>query len=128
MTDPASLFLSLPAVSGKKVTAAFDGRRLTSKAGVLLLREVERTLGIAERLAGCLTDRRDPSRIGHTVAEISCPTRYFDDASSIGFGRSVKYGFGCLATSAEFLLARFGWRRSARFPKLPATAKADPDD
>jgi len=66
-----SLFsFDLPAVGGKKVSAAFDGGRLTSNAGVLLLREVERTLGIAERLAACLTDRRDPSRIGHTLAEM----------------------------------------------------------
>ncbi len=70
MQHDSLLAFDLPAVGGKKVTAAFDGGRLTSNAGVLLLREVERKLGIAERLAGCLTDRRDPSRIGHTVAEM----------------------------------------------------------
>ncbi len=38
------------------------------------------------------------------IGEITCPTRYFEDASSINFKRSVKYGFGVLATSLKFLL------------------------
>jgi glycosyltransferase involved in cell wall biosynthesis len=54
---------------------------------------------------------------GCTIAEISCPTRYADDASSINFGRAVRYGFGCLATAAEYVLARAGLRRSPRFPR-----------
>ncbi len=70
MRHDSLLPFDLPAVGGKKVSAAFDGGRLTSNAGVLLLRGAERTLGIAERLAGCLADRRDPSRIGHTLAEM----------------------------------------------------------
>jgi glycosyltransferase involved in cell wall biosynthesis len=53
---------------------------------------------------------------GARVAEVSCPTRYFADASSIDFSRSVRYGFGCLATAVQLFLARHGWRRSARFP------------
>lgn len=43
---------------------------------------------------------------GYRVGEISCPTRYFDDASSINFRRSMKYGFGVLATSLLFRLHR----------------------
>ena len=49
---------------------AFDGGMLSSDAGVLLLRGVERRLGIAARLATCLNDRRDPDRIDHTVEEM----------------------------------------------------------
>jgi hypothetical protein len=63
MTDPASLLLSLPAVSGKKVTAAFDGGRITSNGGVLLLAQAERKLGIAGRLAAHFPDGRDPARV-----------------------------------------------------------------
>ncbi|MFQ5959181.1 MAG: IS1380 family transposase [Alphaproteobacteria bacterium] len=70
MADDRLLPLDLPAVARKKVTLAFDGGRLSSDGGVLLLRAVERGLGIAERLAGCLTDRRDPARIDHTVVEM----------------------------------------------------------
>jgi hypothetical protein len=54
---------------------------------------------------------------GCTIAEISCPTRYADDASSIDFGRAVRYGFGCLGTAAEFVLARAGLGRWRRFPR-----------
>jgi glycosyltransferase involved in cell wall biosynthesis len=52
---------------------------------------------------------------GHEIAEITCPTSYFEEASSINFQRSVSYGFGCLATGLEFRLARWGLRASPRF-------------
>jgi glycosyltransferase involved in cell wall biosynthesis len=44
--------------------------------------------------------------LGFTVAEVSCPTRYFEDASSIDFWRSITYGVGCLKTAFEFRLAK----------------------
>lgn len=52
---------------------------------------------------------------GIRIGEISCPTRYFDDASSINFSRSVKYGLGVLKTSLIFLLQKTGIVRSAIF-------------
>ena len=52
---------------------------------------------------------------GYTVAEVSCPTKYFPEASSINLTRSIRYGFGCLATAADFWLARSGLRGSALF-------------
>jgi glycosyltransferase involved in cell wall biosynthesis len=52
---------------------------------------------------------------GHTIAEVSCPTRYFPEASSIGFRRSVRYGLGCVRTAITFRLARMGLVRSALF-------------
>ncbi len=70
MDEDSLLPLELPAVARKKVSLAFDGGRLSSNAGVLLLREVERGLRLAERLAGCMTDRRDAARIDHTVVEM----------------------------------------------------------
>jgi glycosyltransferase involved in cell wall biosynthesis len=45
---------------------------------------------------------------GFRVGEVSCPTKYFEDASSISFRRSVKYGFGVLATSLQFVLQKLG--------------------
>lgn len=54
---------------------------------------------------------------GFRIGEISCPTRYFDDASSINFPRSVRYGIGVLATSAKFLLRKTGIARPALFEK-----------
>ena len=54
---------------------------------------------------------------GHVIGEISCPTRYSPDASSINFRRSVKYGFGCLFTALDFRLAKWGIVNSKIFPK-----------
>jgi len=45
---------------------------------------------------------------GFRIGELSCPTKYFEEASSINFRRSVKYGFGVLATSAAFRLRKLG--------------------
>ena len=46
---------------------------------------------------------------GFAIGEVSCPTRYFEEASSINFSRSVKYGLGVVATSVKFFLQRRGW-------------------
>ncbi len=55
---------------------------------------------------------------GYTIAEVSCPTKYFPEASSINFSRSVKYGLGCLMVGAQFRLARMGLVPSKLFPPL----------
>ena len=44
--------------------------------------------------------------LGYAVAEVSCPTKYFPEASSINLPRSIKYGFGCLQTAVNFRLAK----------------------
>jgi hypothetical protein len=54
---------------------------------------------------------------GFEIGEITCPTRYFTEASSINFRRSVKYGFGVLGTALQFRLARMGLARPARLSK-----------
>ena len=51
-----------------------------------------------------------------TIAEVSCPTKYFKEASSINFRRSVKYGFGCLSIGLKFRLAKMGFLKSELFP------------
>jgi len=53
----------------------------------------------------------------HTIGEISCPAKYFPEASSIGLIRSIRYGFGCLLTALTFALARMSLIKSPRFPK-----------
>jgi glycosyltransferase involved in cell wall biosynthesis len=53
-----------------------------------------------------------------TIGEVSCPTRYATDASSINFIRSVQYGFGCLGTALQFRLARWGLMSSGIFSGL----------
>ena len=54
---------------------------------------------------------------GYTIAEVSCPTKYFTEASSINFIRSVKYGFGCLNTAAKYRLAKMGVIKTLLFPE-----------
>ena len=76
MSDDMLPSFDLPAVHRKKLTAGFDGGQLSSDGGLLLLREAERKLGIASRLAGAVRDRRDPARIDHALPEL-LKTRIF---------------------------------------------------
>lgn len=70
MADDALFLPGLSPVGGKPVHVAFDGGRLTSDAGVLVLAEIERRLAIAERLARCIADPRAPERVRHGLAEM----------------------------------------------------------
>ena len=54
--------------------------------------------------------------LGETIAEVSCPTSYFEEASGISFRRSIVYGFGCLGTGLAYRLAKWGIRSSPLFP------------
>jgi len=54
---------------------------------------------------------------GFTIGEVSCPTKYFPEASSINLRRSIRYGFGCLGTALRFRLARMGLGASRLFPR-----------
>jgi glycosyltransferase involved in cell wall biosynthesis len=55
--------------------------------------------------------------LDYRIAEVSCPTRYFVEASSINFQRSLKYGFGCLNTAIKYRLARMNLIKSRLFPR-----------
>src|SRR5258708_10346115 len=70
MDEDIPLPFDLPAVARKKVSAAFDGGRITSDGGVMLLAQAERRLGIAERLAQVIPDRRDQDRVTHLLPHI----------------------------------------------------------
>ena len=70
MVDATPLLPGLSAVQGKAIVARFDGGRLSSEGGLLALREIERRLGLADRLASCLNDPRAPEKVVHRLAEI----------------------------------------------------------
>ena len=70
MAEGTGILPGLPAVAGKPVHVGFDGGRLTSDGGILLLSAVEQRLKIAERLAACLEDPRDPDRVRHELADM----------------------------------------------------------
>jgi hypothetical protein len=56
---------------------------------------------------------------GFSIGEVSCPTKYFAEASSINFQRSLKYGFGCLRVGLRFRLAQWGLRTAAANRMFP---------
>lgn len=58
---------------------------------------------------------------GFTIAEVSCPTKYFAEASSINLRRSIKYGIGCLWTGLLFRLGKAGICRSTLFAAAPTS-------
>lgn len=73
-------------------------------------REIIETLPLEENSDDFVFDNEMIAQavyFGYRIGEISCPTRYFEEASSINFSRSVKYGFGVLGTSIKFRLHRW---------------------
>ena len=56
---------------------------------------------------------------GYDIAEITCPTKYFDDASSINFKNSSIYGIGVLKTSVQYRLQKWGILKNKIFMRLP---------
>ena len=70
MVDATPFLPGLSPLQGKAVVARFDGGRLSSEGGLVVLREVERRLGWADRLAACLKDPRAPEKVVHRLAAI----------------------------------------------------------
>jgi hypothetical protein len=70
MIDATPLPFDLPSVRRKKLAADFEGGNQSSDAGLLLLREAERKLGVCRRLAEAMPDHRDPDRIRHAMFEM----------------------------------------------------------
>ena len=70
MRDPILPLPGLSCVNGKPVLIKFDGGQLSSDGGILALREVNDRLGVADRIAGCIADKRSPLHIRHSLAEI----------------------------------------------------------
>jgi glycosyltransferase involved in cell wall biosynthesis len=94
-------------------------------------RELLQSLPLEENSDDFVFDNQMLAQIlwqGNKVAEVSCPTKYFDEASSINFRRSMKYGFGCMGTAIKFRLAKWGLIANRAFAPIgptPAT-KAEP--
>jgi len=91
-------------------------------------REVLETLPLEENSDDFVFDNEMLAQsvyFGFRIGEISCPTRYFTDASSINFRRSVKYGFGVLGTSAKYLLHKSGIMKFSIFSSDGGKIHAD---
>jgi glycosyltransferase involved in cell wall biosynthesis len=97
---------------GAKLSEYHTGYRAFSK-------EILQTLDLSKNSDDFVFDNQMLAQIfwhGFTIGEVSCPTKYFKEASSINFRRSVKYGFGCLNVGMRFRLAKMGLRQDELFP------------
>jgi glycosyltransferase involved in cell wall biosynthesis len=94
---------------------AFSRQGLT---GVPLLENSDEFVFDNQMLAQCV-------HFGLRIGEVSCPTKYFEEASSINFRRSVKYGLGVLATTLQFAAQRIGVLHLPRFSQQGRKLEAD---
>ena len=114
MTDDRILPFSFPAVRGKKLTAAFDGGRLSSDGGVMLLAAAARRMGIAGKLAAVIPDGRDPTRVVHPLPEIllarvlaiACGYADADDLDRLRTDPAFKLACGRLPESGADLMSQ----------------------
>lgn len=91
-------------------------------------REILEKLHLADNSDDFVFDNQMLAQVfwhGFTIAEVSCPTKYFAEASSINLQRSIKYGFGCLSTGLKFRFAKWGLA-SKLFPRVGMAATAAP--
>jgi hypothetical protein len=127
MTDDTVLPFTLPAVRRKKVTAAFDGGRMTSDGGVVLLAEAERRLGLADKLAAMISDGRDPTRVIHRLPDIlrarilaiACGWEDADDLDHLRHDPAFKLACGHLPDSGRDLCSQPTMSRWENAPSLP---------
>jgi glycosyltransferase involved in cell wall biosynthesis len=104
------------AFTGAKLSEYHTGFRAFSKdvlTSLPLLENSDDFVFDNQMLAQCIC-------FGYRIGEVSCPTKYFDEASSINFARSVKYGFGVLGTTLKCYLQKSGM---ARFRIFSATGR-----
>lgn len=114
MSDDTMLPFSFPAVRGRKLTAAFDGGRLSSDGGVMLLATAARRMGIAQKLAAVIPDHRDPARVTHPLAEIllarilaiACGYEDADDLDRLRTDPTFKLALGRLPESGIDLMSQ----------------------
>ena len=114
MEDDTLLPFSLPAVQRKKVTAAFDGGRLTSDGGVLLLSGADRQLGLCATLAAVIPDHRDAWRVTHHLEDIlrarvfaiACGYPDADDLDDLRCDPAFKLACGRLPESGDDLASQ----------------------
>ena len=114
MDETTACLPGLSPVENKEVCARFDGGRLSSDGGVLVLREIEKRLGLAARLAGCLTDARDPAGTTHSYADmigarlfaIACGYEDCDDLDVLRFDPAFKLVCGRLPETGRDLMSQ----------------------
>jgi Transposase DDE domain group 1 len=157
MSKDSAFLPGLSPVDGKQLQVAFDGGLQSSDGGVLLLREVDRRLALAERLAAVIPDWRDPESISHEIADMlrfrifaiaagyedadDCDALRQDPIFKLALGRGPQTGEAlCSQPTMSRLENRVSWRTLARllaamidhfcasWTKVPARIDLDIDD
>jgi len=157
MTEDTLFLPGLSPVEGKRLQVAFAGGLQSSDGGVLLLREVDRRLGLAARLAACIPDWRDPESISHAIADMlrfrmfaiaagyedadDCDALRRDPIFKLAVGRGPQTGDPlCSQPTMSRLENRVSWRTLVRlqaalieqfcagWAKVPARIVLDIDD
>ena len=131
MTEDTLLPFDLPAVSRKKVTADFAGGALSSDGGLVLLRAAERRLGLAEALAGCIQEWRDPDRVVHTLSAmlrfrmfaIACGYEDADDCDALRGDPLFKLAVGQAPESGRDLCSQPTMSRLENAPSRTEVAR-----
>ena len=126
MSDDTINPFGFPAVGRKKVTAAFDGGRITSDGGVMLLAAAERGMGIAQRLASLIADPRNPLLVTHSVADIlrarmlaiACGYEDADDLDHLRTDPGFKLACGRLPDTGDDLCSQPTMSRWENAPTL----------
>jgi Transposase DDE domain group 1 len=131
MTDATPLPFDLPSVRRKKLTVDFDGGNQSSDAGLLLLRQAERKLGMCGRLSDAMPDRRDPGRIQHEmfemvmarVAAIACGYKDAIDLDRLRHDPLMKVAVGRCPTSGAPLASQSTISRLENAPSKTEAAR-----
>ncbi len=126
MVEDTVLPFSLPSVQRKKITAAFDGGRITSDGGVMLLSLAERRIGVADKLAAEIADPRDPTRVLHSLPDIlrarilaiACGYEDADDLDHLRADPGLKLACGRLPDSGRDLCSQPTMSRWENAPTL----------
>ena len=131
MPDDMSPPFVFPAICRKKIAAAFDGGRITSDGGVMLLAAAERRLGLADRLAAAIRDPRDSARVTHRVADIlrarifaiACGYEDANDLDRLRSDPAFKLACGRLPDSGLDLCSQPTCSRLENLPDLRAVIR-----
>ena len=131
MTETIAYLPGLSPVENKELCARFDGGRLSSDGGVLLLPGIERRLGIADLLASCVADARAPSSTIHTYADmirarlfaIACGYEDCDDLDVLRLDPAFKLACGRLPETGDDLMSQPTLSRLENAPSWRALAR-----
>ncbi len=131
MDETTPYLPGLSPVENKQLCARFDGGRLSSDGGVLVLREIEKRLGLAACLAGCLTDRRVPASTTHSHTDmigarlfaIACGYEDCDDLDVLRADPAFKLACGRLPESGGDLMSQPTLSRLENAPSWRALAR-----